>query len=83
MLSRMKKIAEEFNVAVVITNQVQSDPGGGAMFVSDPKKPVGGHIAAHAMTTRISLRKGKAEQRVAKIIQSPCMRECARGRTQR
>lgn len=27
--------------AVVITNQVQSDPGGGMTFVQDPKKPVG------------------------------------------
>lgn len=34
------QIAEEFNVAVVITNQVMSDPSGGAMFVADPKKPV-------------------------------------------
>lgn len=34
------QISEEFNVAVVITNQVLSDPSGGAMFVSDPKKPV-------------------------------------------
>ena len=27
-------------MAVVITNQVMSDPSGGAMFVADPKKPV-------------------------------------------
>ena len=26
--------------------QVVSDPGGGAMFVSDPKKPVGGHVVS-------------------------------------
>jgi meiotic recombination protein DMC1 len=75
MLSRVMKIAEQFNVAVYITNQVMSDPGGGATFVQDPKKPVGGHILAHASTTRISLRKGKAEQRVAKIIDSPCLPE--------
>jgi len=53
-----------------------SDPSGGAMFVSDPKKAVGGHVLAHACTTRLSLRKGKAEQRVAKLIQSPSMGEC-------
>ncbi len=28
MMSRLVKIAEEFNVAVFITNQVQSDPSG-------------------------------------------------------
>lgn len=60
-------------MAVVVTNHVMSDPSGGAMFVSDPKKAVGGHVLAHACTTRLSLRKGKAEQRVAKLIQSPCM----------
>ncbi|KAF5832633.1 Rad51-like protein, partial [Dunaliella salina] len=44
MLNRLRKISEEFNVAVVVTNQVVSDPGGGVTFVSDPKKPVGGHV---------------------------------------
>lgn len=48
-----------------------SDPSGGAMFVSDPKKPVGGHVIAHASTVRLSLRKGKAEQRLMKIVDSP------------
>ncbi|MEW5299067.1 MAG: hypothetical protein WDW36_002116 [Sanguina aurantia] len=75
MLSKLKKIAEEFNVAVVYTNQVMSDPSGGAMFVADPKKAVGGHVMAHASTTRLSLRKGKAEQRLIKVIQSPCLAE--------
>nr|GMD37182.1 disrupted meiotic cDNA 1 protein [Ipomoea batatas] len=42
MLSRLTKIAEEFNVAVYMTNQVIADPGGG-VFISDPKKPAGGH----------------------------------------
>lgn len=44
-----------------------SDPSGGAMFVADPKKPVGGHVIAHASTVRLSLRKGKGEQRVVKV----------------
>ncbi|KAG5415570.1 hypothetical protein IGI04_003137 [Brassica rapa subsp. trilocularis] len=66
MLSRIIKIAEEFNVAVYMTNQVISDPGGG-MFISDPKKPAGGHVLAHAVTIRLSFRKGKGEQRVCKI----------------
>nr|GMD50096.1 disrupted meiotic cDNA 1 protein [Ipomoea batatas] len=41
MLSRLTKIAEEFNVAVYMTNQVIADPGGG-VFISNPKKPAGG-----------------------------------------
>ncbi|CAI0465698.1 unnamed protein product [Linum tenue] len=66
MLSRMTKIAEEFNVAVYMTNQVIADPGGG-VFISDPKKPAGGHVLAHAATIRLMFRKGKGEQRVCKI----------------
>lgn len=69
------QIAEEFNVAVVITNQIQSDPSGGAVFVSDPKKPVGGHVIAHASTIRLSLRKGKGEQRLLKVVQAPHLAE--------
>lgn len=75
MLSQLIKIAEEFNVAVYITNQVVADPGGASMFVADPKKPVGGNILAHASTTRLSLRKGRADQRICKIYDSPSLPE--------
>ncbi|KAJ4791150.1 DNA repair (Rad51) family protein [Rhynchospora pubera] len=74
MLSRITKIAEEFNVAVYMTNQVIADPGGG-VFITDPKKPAGGHVLAHASTVRMMLRKGKGEQRVAKIIDAPNLAE--------
>ncbi|KAG9306089.1 hypothetical protein G9A89_015993 [Geosiphon pyriformis] len=75
MLSRLVKIAEEFNVAVYITNQVQADPGGSMTFVSDPRKPIGGHVLAHASTIRMYLRKGRGEERIAKIYDSPDMPE--------
>ena len=75
MLSQLTKLAEEFNVAVYITNQVVADPGGGSMFVADPKKPVGGHILAHASTTRLMLRKGRGDQRIVKIYDSPSLPE--------
>lgn len=56
------------------TNQVQSDPGASALFAgADGRKPVGGHVLAHASTTRVLLRKGRGEERVAKIIDSPSM----------
>ena len=65
-------MAEEFNVCVLMTNQVQSDPGASALFAgADGRKPVGGHILAHASTTRVLLRKGRGEERVAKIQDSP------------
>ena len=69
------QLSEEFNVAVVITNHVVSDPSGGAVFVADPKKPVGGHVLAHACTIRLSLRKGKGEQRLMKVVDAPNLRK--------
>ncbi|GJP32863.1 hypothetical protein CLOM_g17457 [Closterium sp. NIES-68] len=74
MLSRITKISEEFNVAVFLTNQVIADPGGGT-FVADPKKPAGGHVMAHASTVRLMFRKGKGEQRICKVIDSPNLPE--------
>lgn len=75
MLAKMRKVAEEFNCAIMYTNQVMSDPSGGAMFVSDPKKPIGGHVVAHASTYRLYIRKGKAEQRILKLVQAPGLPE--------
>lgn len=75
-LSKLMKMAEEFNIAVFITNQVMSTPdGAAASFVVDPKKPVGGHVLAHASTTRLFFRKGRGEQRICKIVDSPTMPE--------
>lgn len=68
------KIAEQFNVAVYMTNQVMSDPGN-TMAFGDTKKPIGGNIIAHASTTRLSLRKGKGENRICKIYDSPLLKE--------
>ncbi|KAI1925693.1 carboxymethylenebutenolidase [Ophidiomyces ophidiicola] len=71
-LMKLAHMAEEFNVCVLMTNQVQSDPGASALFAgADGRKPVGGHILAHASTTRVLLRKGRGEERVAKIQDSP------------
>ncbi|OJA17386.1 RAD51 protein [Rhizopogon vesiculosus] len=62
----------EFNIAVLITNQVQSDPGATMTFVAGGAlKPIGGHILSHSSATRMFLRKGRAEERVAKLVDSP------------
>lgn len=74
-LRSLLRIADEYGVAVVITNQVVACVDGGAMFVKDPKKPIGGNIMAHASTTRLSLRKGRGACRVAKIYDSPSLPE--------
>lgn len=75
-LRSLLRIADEFGVAVVITNQVVATvDGAAAMFGADPKKPIGGNIMAHASTTRLYLRKGRGEQRICKIYDSPCLPE--------
>ncbi|CAG7876634.1 unnamed protein product, partial [Brassica rapa] len=45
------------------------------MFISDPKKPAGGHVLAHAVTISLSFRKGKGEQRVCKVFDAPNLRK--------
>lgn len=74
-LRMLLRLADEFGVAVVITNQVVAQVDGAAMFNADPKKPIGGNIMAHASTTRLYLRKGRGETRVCKIYDSPCLPE--------
>ncbi|KAJ2720108.1 recombinase rad51 [Coemansia sp. Benny D115] len=75
-LRTLLRLADEFGIAVVITNQVVAQVDGGMMmFAADPKKPIGGNIVAHASTTRLSLRKGRGETRVCKIYDSPCLPE--------
>lgn len=72
----LQRLADEFGIAVVITNQVVAQVDGAAsMFNADPKKPIGGNIIAHASTTRLSLRKGRGPQRICKIYDSPCLPE--------
>jgi DNA repair protein RAD51 len=74
-LRTLARLADEFGIAVVITNQVVAQVDGAAMFQADPKKPIGGNIMAHASTTRLYLRKGRGETRVCKIYDSPCLPE--------
>ncbi|KAL1916659.1 uncharacterized protein VTP21DRAFT_5363 [Calcarisporiella thermophila] len=75
-LRNLMRLADEFGVAVVITNQVVAQvDGAAAMFNADPKKPIGGNIMAHASTTRLYLRKGRGETRVCKVYDSPCLPE--------
>lgn len=74
-LRNLQRLADEFGIAVVITNQVVAQVDGASAFSMDPKKPIGGNIIAHASTTRLSLRKGRGEQRICKVADSPCLPE--------
>jgi DNA repair protein RadA len=67
MLHRLVRMAEIFNIAIIITNQVQASPD---TFFGDPTKAAGGNILGHSSTYRVYLRKS-GETRVARMIDSP------------
>lgn len=67
-MHQLMKLAEQFNLAVFVTNQVMANP---AQLFGDPTSPIGGHIVGHTSTFRIYLRRGKKDSRVAKLIDSP------------
>src|SRR5919202_1103341 len=67
MLHKIIRLAEIYNIAIVITNQVQSSPD---TFFGDPTKAAGGNVLGHASTYRVYLRKS-GENRIAKMIDSP------------
>jgi len=61
------RTSEIYNLAVVLTNQVQSSPD---TFFGDPTKATGGHVIAHTSTYRIYVRK-TGKNRVARMVDSP------------
>ncbi|MEK6872737.1 MAG: DNA repair and recombination protein RadA [Nanoarchaeota archaeon] len=67
-IHNLMRIAEQFNLAVYVTNQVMANP---AMMFGDPTTPIGGNIVGHASTYRLYLRKSRKSSRVAKLIDSP------------
>jgi len=73
-MRNLQRLANEYGVAVVITNQVVASPDS-SVFAKDPIKPIGGNIIAHASTTRLKLRKGRGETRICKVIDSPTLAE--------
>jgi DNA repair protein RadA len=69
MLHKLLRLAEKYNVAIVLTNQVQSSPDitfGG----SNSLRASGGNIVGHACTYRIFLRK-IGQDRLAIMVDSP------------
>ncbi|MEM3341807.1 MAG: DNA repair and recombination protein RadA [Thermoplasmata archaeon] len=68
----LQKFADKYNAIILVTNQVQANPG---VFFGDPTKPVGGHIVGHTATFRIYLRKSKGSKRIARLIDSPSLPE--------
>jgi len=71
-LHKLQRLADVYNIAVYVTNQVMARPD---VLFGDPTAPIGGHILGHQATFRVYLRKSKGEKRVAKLIDSPNMPE--------
>lgn len=67
-LHQLLRMSDIYNMAVIVTNQIQSTPD---TFFGNPNKPAGGNILAHGSTYRIWLRKSKESRRIARIIDSP------------
>ena len=71
-MSALARFGDLHNAAVVVTNQVSSNP---AAFFGDPTKPIGGNIVGHTSKFRIYLRRGKAGKRVCRLVDSPHLPE--------
>ncbi|MFB6192016.1 MAG: DNA repair and recombination protein RadA [Haloarculaceae archaeon] len=67
-LHDLDKVGNLHNAAVVVTNQVQSNPDA---FFGDPTKPIGGNILGHKSTFRLYLKKSKADKRIVKLVDAP------------
>ncbi|MGM0399426.1 MAG: DNA repair and recombination protein RadA [Halobacteriota archaeon] len=67
-LHDLLRMGDLYNTAVVVTNQVQSNPDA---FFGDPTKPIGGNILGHTSTFRIYLRKSKGDKRIVRLVDAP------------
>ncbi|KUF88528.1 hypothetical protein AM588_10006934 [Phytophthora nicotianae] len=54
----------EFNIAVLLVNQMMADPGANALFGSE-MKPVGGHVMSHGVHTRVLVSYSKCQEEQA------------------
>ncbi|CAG9766464.1 unnamed protein product [Ceutorhynchus assimilis] len=76
MLSKLQKMSEEYNIAVFLTNQITTDMSQPLTLLNNAEvKPIGGNVLAHATTTRMVLKRGQFQERIAKIYGSPNLEE--------
>jgi len=67
-LHDLVRLGSLHDAAVVVTNQVQSNPDS---FFGDPTKPIGGNILGHTSTFRMYLRKSKGDKRIVRLVDAP------------
>ncbi len=71
-LDDLANFANLENAAVVLANQVQSDPNS---FFGDPTKPSGGNVIGHRSTFRVYLRNGKGDKQIFKLEDAPNLKD--------
>jgi DNA repair protein RadA len=71
-LHKLIRLSRAFNAVAVITNQVMAQPD---VFFAKVVQPVGGHIIGHTSHSRVFLRKGRDNVRIAKLVVSPFLPE--------
>ncbi|MCE4617778.1 MAG: DNA repair and recombination protein RadA [Desulfurococcales archaeon] len=71
-LHQLIRLAEVYDVAVVITNQVMARPD---VFYGDPTQAVGGHVLYHAPGVRVQLKRSRGNKRIARIVDAPHLPE--------
>jgi len=71
-LHQLMRLAEVYDAAVVVTNQVMSRPD---VFYGDPTAAVGGNVVAHAPGIRVQLKKSRGNKRIARIVDAPHLPE--------
>ncbi len=71
-LHQLQRLAEIYNVAVIITNQVMARPD---VFYGDPTTAVGGHVLYHAPGVRVQLKKSRGNKRIARVVDAPHLPE--------
>lgn len=69
-MRQLMKLAEVYNICVLVTNQVMSRPD---ILFGDPTAPIGGNVVAHASKVRLYLRKSKGQKRIARLVDSPSL----------
>jgi DNA repair protein RadA len=72
----LQNVARTYDIAVVITNQVQTAVDGFSSCLADSDKPMGGNVMAHTSTFIIRL-KGRPSHLIAEMKSSPCYPEAS------
>lgn len=67
-LHDIERLANLYNAAAIVTNQVQSNPDA---YFGDPTKPIGGNILGHKSTFRLYIKKNKEDKRVVRLVDAP------------